>query len=92
MPTEQDHPDPPTAHDHHRHDLFSTLTVISAQTQLLQRRLLRADGLSSLERDLLLGTIASTMVSLQQLSAQLEHLLSDDLAATQEEPVDADAS
>ncbi len=61
-----------------RHELFSSLTAVSANLQLLRRRVLRADGLSSLERELLLGTIASSMVGVVQLTTQLEAVLPPD--------------
>jgi signal transduction histidine kinase len=73
-----------------RHDLLTPLTVIAAQTQLLQRRLRRADGLSTLERDLLLGNVANTLVAVQQLTAQLERMLSGRPASVPEESAGAD--
>ena len=48
-------------------DIPVALTASTAQMHLLQRRLLRADGLSSLERDLLLGTVVDTLRAVQQL-------------------------
>jgi hypothetical protein len=58
-----------------RHELIDSLASISANTQLLRRRVLRADGLSNLERDQMLGTIASTMAAVARLTAQLESVL-----------------
>lgn len=53
--------------DHLTPDLPVALTAITAQLHLLQRRLLRADGLSNLERDLLLGTVATVLTSVRDL-------------------------
>jgi signal transduction histidine kinase len=67
-----------------RHDLMTPLTVISAQTQLMQRRVLRADGLSDLERERMLTSLASTMKEIQRLTAQLERMLSGDKTPSDE--------
>lgn len=75
-----------------RHDLLTPLTAISAQTQLMQRRVLRADGLSNLERDMMLGTLATTMTEIQRLTAQLERLLSGNVAASRGDSRDPDPS
>lgn len=40
----------------------------------------------------MLGTIASTLASVQQLRAQLERVLSGRLASAEEDPLDAEAS
>lgn len=61
-------------------DIPLALTAITAQMQLMQRRLLRADGLSNLERDWLLGTVADTLAAVQQLNTQVV------LRRTQDDP------
>ena len=60
------------------HDLMSPVAVILGSTQLLQRRVLRADGLSTLERDLMLGNLASIVAAIHDLTAQVNGLLPDD--------------
>jgi hypothetical protein len=41
------------------HELLDPITAITVCTQLLRRQILRADGLTNLERDQMLGTVAS---------------------------------
>ena len=41
------------------HQLLAPVTSISGLTQLLQRQVLRADGLTNLERDPVLGNLAA---------------------------------
>ena len=48
-------------------DVVAALTAIIYQLQLIQRRLLRADGMSPLERELLLSTVADTLVTVHRL-------------------------
>lgn len=52
-------------------DLHVPLRGISEQTQLLQRRILRADGLTTLDRDLMLGTLAAIRGDLDTLTRRL---------------------
>lgn len=56
---------------HQPPDVPATLTAITHQLQLLQRRLLRVDGLTTWEYHLLLGTVADTLVTVQRLNDQL---------------------
>lgn len=58
-----------------RPDVLAALKTITEQMYLLQRRLLRADGLSTLEHTLLLGTVAETLVTVQQLIEQVARYL-----------------
>lgn len=60
------------------HDLMSPVTIILGTTQLLQRRLLRADGLSTLERDWMLGNLVTTMTAIHELTARVNGLLPDE--------------
>lgn len=75
-----------------RHDLLGSLTVVSAHTQLLQRRVLRAQGLSTLERDLLLSTTASILSALEQHRTHLERALPDGPASRGDASTASDAS
>lgn len=70
-------PDPADAdsRSEQRHELLGTLTVISAQTQLLRRRVQRAGGLSTTEREQMLHSISSTLTAVLRLTAQIEHVL-----------------
>ena len=54
-----------------RPDVETVLTAITAQMHLVQRRVLRADGLSTLERELLLGNVAEVLVVVQRLHQRL---------------------
>lgn len=54
-----------------RPDVATVLTAITGQMQLLQRRVLRADGLSHLERELLLGNVAEVLSVVQRLHQRL---------------------
>jgi hypothetical protein len=49
------------------HHLMAPVTALSGHGQLLRRQILRSDGLSNLERDMLLGTLATMMSSVQTL-------------------------
>jgi hypothetical protein len=52
-------------------DLQSPITVISDRLGLLQRQLLRADGLTTLEREMMLGTLAAARGDLETLASRL---------------------
>lgn len=52
-------------------DVPAALTAIISQLQLVQRRLLRVDGLTTLEHTLLLGTVAELLVIAQRLQQQI---------------------
>jgi hypothetical protein len=53
-------------------DPQSPVTVVSERLGLLQRQLLRANGLTNLERQLLLGTLAVARLDLEHLARQLD--------------------
>jgi signal transduction histidine kinase len=57
------------------HELMSPLTVIAGHTQLLQRQILRANGLTNLERDHLLDDVVSVLGAVETLEAQIGALL-----------------
>ena len=58
-----------------RTDLRNALNVITGRAQLLQRQLLRADGLLNLERDQMLDGLAATLADVRRMSLRLEDLL-----------------
>lgn len=64
-----------TVRDRLRHELFTSLTVIATRSDLLRRQILRADGLTTLERDHLLDGLAATRTAAERLHEQLEALL-----------------
>ena len=84
--------DPVDDRDQVCHDLLGSLTVISANVQLLRRRVLRADGLAILERERLLGTIARTMTALEQHQHHLDRVLSDPPVTRNDDPADPNSS
>ena len=61
--------------DRLRHDLLTSLTVIATRTELLRRQVLRAEGLTTPERDQLLAGLAAAKVATERLHEQLEALL-----------------
>ncbi|MFN8662909.1 MAG: hypothetical protein U0075_13525 [Thermomicrobiales bacterium] len=70
-------PDPVSAErDAIRSDLRNSLSVITGRTQLLQRQVLRSNGLLNLERDQLLYGLAVTLAEVQRVGDQLEGLIS----------------
>jgi hypothetical protein len=81
--------------DHHHRDSIATdrdqmrdvlaapLTTILSRAQLLQRQLLRADGLSTPERALLLGNLAAVLAAAQQLESHLQTLIPAEPGADQ---------
>ena len=50
------------------HEFTTAITVVVVRSQLMQRQLLRATGLTNLERELLLGNAAATLASVRGLS------------------------
>lgn len=50
----------------------AALTSLTAHMHLFHRRVLRADGLTTLERDLLLGTLVAMRGDLETLARQLD--------------------
>ena len=56
------------------HELFSTLTVIQSQTQLLQRHLRRMDGLVDGDRERLEMGLMVILTSAQELVATIDRL------------------
>jgi hypothetical protein len=58
----------------HRDQLASHLTVIRAQTQLLQRRIARMDGLAPHDRARLDVGLAAIFASSGAISSRLAHL------------------
>lgn len=54
---------------------MAPLTAISGRTQLLQRQILRADGLTNLERDQLLGNVVAVLAAVQLLEGRIETLI-----------------
>ena len=62
----------PPERDRLRHELRAPLTVVTARGQHLQRQLLRADGLGNLERELMLGNLATMLGELQRLGDRIE--------------------
>ncbi len=73
-----DDPQPDAAaaeRDRMRHELATPLTTILSRAQLLQRQVLRADGLSTLDRTLLLGNVAAVLAAARLLESQLQALV-----------------
>ena len=54
---------------------MAPLTAISERTQLLQRQILRANGLTHLERDQLLGNVVAVLAAVQLLGGRIETLI-----------------
>lgn len=70
------HRDPAAAgRGRQRHDLLNSLSVITARTQLLQRQLLRADGLENLERDKMRGNLAALLKEVNILGTRIEAVI-----------------
>ena len=57
-----------------RHDLLSSLTIVSGQTQLLQRQLRRMDGFSDRDRQRLETGLAVILTAARALGASIEQL------------------
>ncbi len=57
-----------------RHDVLSPLTVVCAQTQLLQRQLRKMDGFADGDRQRLETGLAVILRAARALGASIEHL------------------
>ena len=53
-------------------DLQSPLIALVYRLELLQRQLLRTNGLSTLEREMLLGTVAAARLELERFARRLD--------------------
>lgn len=75
MPLDNDPPGYPatTPDDQFRHNLMTPLTVISVHAQLLRRRVLRDSPLGSLEREAMLGDLATIETAVQALVTRLDN-------------------
>jgi hypothetical protein len=70
------HGDPTAANcDRQYLALLNSLTVITARAQLLQRQLLRANGLTNLERDTMSGNLAALLTEVRVLGTRFEAVL-----------------
>ena len=70
------HRDPPVAsRDHERHDLLNSLSVITVRCQLLQRQLLRANGLAHRERDQMRGNLGALLTEVKVLGLHIEAVI-----------------
>lgn len=61
--------------DRQREDLLNSLSIISDRARRLQRQILDANGLINLERDQMLGSLATMRRELEALRTQLEALI-----------------
>ncbi len=66
------------ARDRMQTELRDSLTVISVRMQLLQRQVLRADGLSELDRETLLLGLDAALRESRQVAARMEALIGGD--------------
>ena len=66
------------ARDRMQTELRDSLTVISVRMQLLQRQVLRADGLSDLDRETLLLGLEAALRESRQVAARMEALIGGD--------------
>jgi hypothetical protein len=66
--------DEPRDSEQLHHELFSTLTVIQSQTQLLQRHLRRMDGLVDGDRERLDVGLTVILTSAHELVAKIDRL------------------
>jgi hypothetical protein len=57
-----------------RHELLSALTVVCAQTQLLQRQLARMDGFAASDRTRLVKGLAAILTAARALTASASKL------------------
>ena len=57
-----------------RHDLLSSLTIVSGQTQLLQRQLRRMNGVSAGDRQCLEMGLAVILTAAHALGTRIEDL------------------
>ena len=67
----------PEERDVIRSELRNALNVITGRTQLLQRQVLRADGLLNLERDQLLSGLAATLEDVRRVGLRLEDMMAE---------------
>lgn len=67
----------PEERDVIRSELRNALNVITGRTQLLQRQVLRADGLLNLERDQLLSGLAATLEDVRRMGLRLEDAIAE---------------
>ena len=63
------------ARDRMQTELRDSLTVISVRMQLLQRQVLRAEGLSELDRETLLLGLEAALRESRQVAARMEALI-----------------
>lgn len=69
-------PDPDAdARDVFRTDLRNSLCVIRVRAQIIQKQILRADGLLNLERDQLLSGLVALRTEALRLEERLEQLI-----------------
>lgn len=81
MSPEDPRPDPSAVdRDRLRYEFSTPLTVITARAQLLQRQLLRANGLVNLERDQMLGNLTALLTEVHLLSTRIEAVIGPDAA------------
>ncbi len=81
MSPEDPRRDPSAAdRDRLRYELSTPLTVITARAQLLQRQLLRANGLGHLERDQMLGNLTALLKEIHVLGTRAEALIGPEAA------------
>jgi hypothetical protein len=59
------------------HEMMEPISVVTGHSQLLQRQILRADGLTNLERDLMLGNVAAVLDAMQMLAGRVEAWVSE---------------
>ena len=65
-------PDSPHSQNCLPQDVHSPVTALSDRLGLLQRQLLRANHLTTLEREMLLGTLAAARLDLEHLARRLD--------------------
>lgn len=68
--------------DEVRHTAMNAATIILGNAQQLQRRLLRTQGLTQLELDLLLGNVTAILATTRRMADELL-VLTDDGAGSQ---------
>ena len=66
------------ARDRMQTELRDSLTVISVRMQLLQRQVLRAEGLSDLDRETLLLGLEAALRESRQVAARIEAMIGGD--------------
>ncbi len=58
-----------------QHELLAPLTVIAGRTQLLERQALRGAGMTTLEREQLVGNVAAVLSAVRILEARIGSLV-----------------